>query len=65
MRLSPPASGRSTWALAPPAWMRHAAALLMLPVFPLLLSTYLPGRIRAAVKHPMLTATKAWAVAKT
>jgi uncharacterized membrane protein len=35
----------------------------MLPVFPLLLATYFPGRIRVAVKHPMLTATKAWAVA--
>ena len=34
----------------------------MLPVFPLLLATYLPGRIKAAVKHPMLTATKAWAL---
>ena len=48
---------------APPTWMRHVAALLMLPVFPLLLATYLPGRIKAAVKHPMLTATKAWALA--
>jgi uncharacterized membrane protein len=47
----------------PPAWMRHVAALLMLPVFPLLLAAYLPGRIRTAVKHPMLTATKAWALA--
>jgi len=46
----------------PPVWMRHVAALLMLPVFPLLLATYLPGRIKAAVKHPMLTATKAWAL---
>jgi len=46
----------------PPFWLRHLAALLMLPVFPLLLATYLPGRIKAAVKHPMLTATKAWAV---
>lgn len=45
----------------PPA-MRHVAALLMLPVFPLLLATYLPGRIKLAVKHPMLTATKAWAL---
>ncbi len=36
--------------------------LLMLPVFPLLLAAYLPGRIKAAVKHPMLTATKAWAL---
>jgi uncharacterized membrane protein len=47
----------------PPAGLRHVAALLMLPVFPLLLAAYLPGRIKAAVKHPMLTATKAWAVA--
>jgi uncharacterized membrane protein len=47
---------------APPG-MRHVAAVLMLPVFPLLFATYLPGRIKAAVKHPMLTATKAWALA--
>ena len=46
----------------PPYWVRHLVALLMLPVFPLLLATYLPGRIKAAVKHPMLTATKAWAL---
>lgn len=46
-----------------PPWMRHVAALLMLPVFPLLLAAYLPGRIRTAVAHPMLTATTAWAVA--
>jgi uncharacterized membrane protein len=45
-----------------PLWMRHVAALLMLPVFPLLLAAYLPGRIKTAVKHPMLTATKAWAL---
>jgi uncharacterized membrane protein len=47
----------------PPTWTRHLAMLLMLPVFPLLLSAYLPGRIKAAVKHPMLTATKTWALA--
>jgi len=47
----------------PPAWLRHVTAILMLPVFPLLLATYLPGRIKVAVKHPMLTATKAWALA--
>jgi uncharacterized membrane protein len=46
----------------PPLWLRHVAMLLMLPVFPLLVATYLPGRIKAAVKHPMLTATKAWAL---
>jgi len=47
----------------PPFWLRHVTALLMLPVFPLLLAAYLPGRIKAAVKHPMLAATKAWALA--
>jgi uncharacterized membrane protein len=47
----------------PPFWLRHVAMLVMLPVFPLLLSAYLPGRIKAAVKHPMLAATKAWALA--
>ena len=31
--------------------LRHVAALLMLPVFVLLLAAYLPGRIKAATKH--------------
>jgi uncharacterized membrane protein len=48
---------------APPVWTRHLALLLMLPVFPLLLATYLPGRIQSTVRHPMLTAVKTWALA--
>jgi uncharacterized membrane protein len=48
---------------APPLWLRHVALLLMLPVFPLLLATFLPGRIKTAVKHPMLVAIKVWALA--
>ena len=48
---------------APPAWLRHASMLLLLPVFILLLATYLPGRIQRATKHPMLLATKIWAFA--
>ena len=47
----------------PPFWTRHAAALLMLPVFTLFLAAYLPGRIKAAAKHPMLLAVKLWATA--
>ena len=47
----------------PPVWMRHVALLLMLPVFPLLLAAYLPGRIKTAAKHPMLLAVKVWATA--
>jgi len=46
---------------APPHWMRFATMLLMLPAFPLLLSSFLPGRIKAAAKHPMLAAVKLWA----
>lgn len=48
---------------SPPTGLRHAALLLMLPVFPLLLAAYLPGRIKSAAKHPMLLATKLWATA--
>ena len=45
----------------PPTGMRHLALLLMLPVFPLLVAAYVPGRIKAIAKHPMLLATKLWA----
>jgi uncharacterized membrane protein len=48
---------------APPTGMRHAALLLMLPVFVLLLAAYLPGRIQRAAKHPMLLSVKLWATA--
>jgi uncharacterized membrane protein len=47
----------------PPLWMRHVTFLFMLPVFPLLLAAYLPGRIKSATKHPMLAAVKFWAFA--
>lgn len=47
----------------PPVALRHVAALLMLPVFVLLLAAYLPGRIKSAARHPMLVATKLWALA--
>lgn len=47
----------------PPTWLRHFSFLLLLPVFPLLLAAYLPGRIKSAVKHPMVLAVKLWAAA--
>ena len=46
-----------------PLWLRHVAMLVLVPVFPLLLATYLPGRIQTAARHPMLIATKLWAFA--
>ncbi|MCP5158299.1 MAG: NnrU family protein [Gammaproteobacteria bacterium] len=47
----------------PPVWLRHIALLLLVPVFPLLLAAYLPGRIQSVTRHPMLAATKLWAFA--
>jgi uncharacterized membrane protein len=44
-----------------PGWLRHITFLFMLPVFPLLIAAYLPGRIKTALKHPMLAAVKFWA----
>lgn len=48
---------------SPPTALRHVALALMLPVFPLLFASSLPGRISRAAKHPMLLAVKIWAVA--
>ncbi len=48
---------------SPPTWTRHLAVVLMLPVFPLLLAAYLPGRIKSFAKHPLLAATIVWGVA--
>jgi uncharacterized membrane protein len=47
----------------PPAALRHIALLLMLPVFPLLAASSLPGRIKTVAKHPTLLAAKLWATA--
>lgn len=48
----------------PPTWARHLTMLLLLPVFPLLVAAYAPaGRIKAAVRHPMILAVKIWAFA--
>src|SRR5690606_17593894 len=59
--------GKARWdpvvLYVPPAWTRHATALLMLPGFPLLIATYFPGRIQSALKRPMPVAVKPWAFA--
>jgi uncharacterized membrane protein len=46
-----------------PTGVRHLGLLLLLPVFPALLAAYFPGRISDMLKHPMLVAVKAWAIA--
>jgi uncharacterized membrane protein len=46
-----------------PVWLQNISTLILIPVFPLLVAAYVPGRIKAAVGHPMLLATKLWAAA--
>ena len=48
---------------SPPAWTAYLTAVLMLPVFPLFLAAYFPGRIKSALQHPMLISTILWSAA--
>ena len=49
---------------SPPTATRHIAALLMLVSFVLLAATYVPrNQIKAKLHHPMVLATKVWALA--
>ncbi len=47
----------------PPAWTRHIVIVLMWPASILVAAAYIPGNIKKTVKHPLLTAVKAWAFA--
>jgi uncharacterized membrane protein len=47
----------------PPVWTRHLALLLVWPAFVAFAAAYLPGRFKAALKHPMLAGIKIWALA--
>jgi uncharacterized membrane protein len=48
----------------PPVWMKHVTALLMLFAF-IFLGLFIAkaGRVKPALKHPMLIAIKTWALA--
>ncbi|MGO4524763.1 NnrU family protein [Microvirga sp. 2MCAF35] len=47
----------------PPVWTRHLALLLVWLAFICLAAAYLPGHIKARLKHPMLAGVKIWALA--
>jgi uncharacterized membrane protein len=48
----------------PPTGMRHAASLLTLVAFILLVAAYVPGNtLKARLHHPMVLAVKTWALA--
>jgi len=46
-----------------PVWLRHVAAVCLLPIFVLLLAPYFPGRIKRVTRHPQLVAVMLWAAA--
>lgn len=46
----------------PPIALRHVALLLMVPVFPLFIAAYFPGRIKRFTRNPMLLAVIFWAI---
>src|SRR5215470_12868224 len=48
---------------SPPSWTRWVAIVLMIPAFILLVAAYVPGQIKAKLKHPFLVAIKTWALA--
>ncbi|MCC7348658.1 MAG: NnrU family protein [Variibacter sp.] len=48
---------------SPPAWTRHLAVTLMWPAIIMIAAAYLPGRIKATLRHPMLAGLKLWALA--
>ena len=48
---------------SPPAFLKHLAYLLMMPVFVFLIAAYAPGKIKSAIVHPMLAAVQFWALA--
>ena len=48
----------------PPTWTRHLAILIVWVAFIALAAAYAPaGKIKGALKHPMLVGVKAWALA--
>ena len=47
----------------PPAWTRHVTVALVWPAIICFYAAYSPGRIKTALKHPMLVGIKLWALA--
>ncbi|MCC2113074.1 MAG: NnrU family protein [Hyphomicrobiales bacterium] len=45
----------------PPIWLRHINLTLMIFAMILIVAAYVPGRIKAKVRHPMVLAVKLWA----
>jgi len=48
---------------SPPAWGRHAAALLILIAFVLFFAARVPSNLKRWIRHPQLTGVATWAFA--
>ena len=48
---------------SPPPWTRHLTVALVWPAIICVVAAYIPGRIKTALKHPMLVGVKLWALA--
>jgi uncharacterized membrane protein len=48
---------------SPPDWTRYVAIVLMLPAFILVVAAYVPGAMKAKLKHPFLVGIMLWALA--
>jgi uncharacterized membrane protein len=48
---------------SPPAWGRHAAALLVLIAFVLFFAARVPSNLKRWIRHPQLTGVATWAFA--
>jgi uncharacterized membrane protein len=46
---------------SPPVSLRHLSIVLMWPAFICVAAAYIPGKIKQALKHPMLVGIKLWA----
>lgn len=47
---------------SPPVWTRHLSLILVWAAFVCVTAAYLPGRLKGALKHPMLAGVKIWAL---
>ena len=45
---------------SPPEWTRWVALVLTLPAFILIVASYVPGQIKAKLRHPFLAGIKFW-----
>src|SRR5258708_29242850 len=46
----------------PPSWTRHVTVALVWPAIICIMAAFLQGRIKRALKHPMIVGVKLWAV---